>query len=241
MGLRPYRLLLHKFPLNVPLWFLKILMLLVLVSPLLVRLSTRSLIVLVVGCFACSDIIITVDYWENMQAFHVGAIPGRTFEAVLALGFYSIGIVVKRHFSNEEVTRFVTRNAWLPLMFSILLFPMVWLWGFNPPCRSSMLVMLSVLTILSLGPLCEKVSPKLFRMIAGCGEAAFFVYVTHFIIVTYLEHIFIPNHGTPFWHGVVTYICPFAIIAVCLGLYSILKRCAPGFMATFALAKPKRQ
>ena len=230
----------HNFPLNVPLWFLKVLMLLALVSPLLVRLSTRILIVLSVGCLACSDVLITVDVLEHTQNFSIGMIPFRSFETAMALGFYCIGIIVKRHFSMEEFTGFVTRNAWLPLLLSILLFPMVRIWGFMPPCRSSMLVMLSVLTILSMGPMCERIFPRIFRFIASFGEGAFFVYVTHCIMVEYLEKVFLPSHNTPAWHHLVTYAGPFVIAAICLALFTILKRYAPGFMATFALVKPKR-
>lgn len=230
----------HNFPLNIPLWFLKTLMLLALVSPLLIRLSTRILIVLSVGSLACSDVLITVDVWEHTQNFSIGMIPARAFETIMALGFYSIGIIVKRHFSMEEISGFVTRNAWLPFLFSLLLFPMVRIWVFVPPCKSSMLVMLSVLTILSMGALCERLFPKIFRFIAGFGEGAFFVYVTHCIMVEYLEMVFLPSHNTPAWHHLVTYAGPFVIVAICLALFTILKRYAPGFMATFALVKPKR-
>ena len=230
----------HNFPLNIPLWFLKVLMLLALISPLLVRLSTRCLIVLSVGCLACSDILITDDVWDHTRDLAIAMVPARSFETVMALGFYCIGIIIKRHFSLEEFTGFVTRNAWLPLLLSMLLFPMVRILGFMPPCRSSVLVILSVLTILSLGPLCEMIFPRIFRFIASFGEGAFFVYVTHCIMVEYLEKVFLPSHNTPAWHHLVTYAGPFVIAAICLALFTILKRYAPGFMATFALVKPKR-
>lgn len=231
----------HAFPLNVPLWFLKALMLLALISPLIVRLSTRILIMLTVACLACSDILITVDQWEHTHNFAVNIIPTRTYETIMALGFYCLGIVITRHFSMEEITGFVTRNAWLPLLLSLLLFPMVRIWGFMPPCKSSMLVLLSVLTILSMGPLCEKFFPRLFRYIAGFGEGAFFVYVTHYIMKEYLENAFLPSHNTPAWHNLVTYAGPFVTAVICLALYTTLKRYAPGFMARFALVKSLKQ
>ena len=91
-----------------------------------------------------------------------------------------------------------------------------------------------------MGPLCKTVFPKLFRLIAGLGEGAFFMYVTHAIMTMYFEKVFLPSHSAPAWQVLVSYAGPFAIAAICLTLFTILKRYAPGFMATFALVKPKR-
>lgn len=230
----------HNFPLNVPLWFLKALMLLALFSPLLTRLKTHVLITLCVACMALNDILATVDPWEHTSAFVAEWIPPRTFESVLALAFFCAGILIRRHAGADSLTRFIHKNAWWALIASLAMFPAVRLWGFYPPCRSSALVVLSVMTIMGISVLVEKYLPSVFRQVAQWGTAAFFIYVTHYFILTLYCMLETENAGAA-WQNMRAVIMPAATIATSLLFFVLLKRFCPGFMQMFAFVKREKQ
>lgn len=230
----------HSFPLNVPLWFLKALMLLALFSPLLTRLKTHVLITLCLACMSMSDILATVDPLDRTSERVAEWLPQRTYESVLALAFFCAGILIRRHAGADRLTRFLRKNAWWPLVASLAMFPAVRLWGFNPPCRSSVLVALSVMTIMGISVLVEKYLPSVFRQVAKWGTAAFFIYVTHYFILTLYCMLEAENAGTA-WQNMRAVVMPAATIATSLLLFVLLKRFCPGFMQMFAFIKRENQ
>lgn len=238
---------------NVPLWFMRTLILLSLICPLLQKLPTKLLIVLALLCLAGSDVLCNVDgeacashhrqlcckgcdaslpYQPHEQAW----LPFRTYESVLALGFFCGGLLVRRCCSIGQFTDFLTRHAWAPVAASLLLLPAVLGWCFYPPVQSAALVSLGVLTTMSIGCLCEKYLPRVCHAVAKLGPAAFFIYVTHYIILLWMRRLI-----TGDFHGDLSrefcYAAPFIIVAISLALYALLKKLCPGFMRVFALAK----
>lgn len=87
--------------------------------------------------------------------------------------------------------------------------------------------------------LCERYLPRFCHFVAQWGPAAFFVYVTHYILLEWLRTLLTGRYG-----GSLSVLqaawAPFVILAASLALYALLCRLAPGFMRLFALA-PTRQ
>lgn len=222
---------------NVPLWFLRTLLLLSLFSPLLQRLSAKALVCVVLISFAANDVLCEVDAETaaHYKRWSVSWLPFRLYESVLALGFYAAGLLMRRYATAEQLTAFMRRQAWLPLCGALLLLPAVYVWGFYPPVQSSALVLLGVATTLSIGCLCERFLPGFCHFVAKAGPAAFFVYVTHYLLLELLRFLLTGRYG-----GSLSVIqaawAPFAILAVSLALYALLCRLAPRFMRIFALA-----
>lgn len=119
--------------------------------------------------------------------------------------------------------------AWLPVLGALALLPAVYYWGFYPPVQSSVLVLLGVATTMSIGRLCERYLPRFCHFVAQWGPAAFFVYVTHYLLLECLRTLLTGVYG-----GSLSVLqAAFALLAISLALFS---RLAPSFMRTFALA-----
>ena len=225
---------------NVPLWFLRTLIILSLISPLLQRLPLKAMLGLILICFAASDVLCEAD--PETAAYYkrggVGWLPFRLYESVMALGFYATGLLVRRYASGEQLTAWVRSYAWLPVLGALALLPAVYSWGFYPPVQSSALVMLGVATTLGIGSLCEQYLPRVCSAVARWGQAAFFVYVTHYLLLHCLR---VAVTGS--YDGSLTpaqaMVAPWLILALSLALYSLLIRLFPRFMQVIAMAPVK--
>lgn len=225
---------------NVPLWFLRTLIILAFFAPVLHRLSSKLLVVLVIFCFAGSDVLCDADEEACLSrdcAAHAQAwLPFRLYESVLACGFFSLGLLLRRHLSAEQLTAFLTRHAWAPIAAALLLLPYVLWWSFYPPVQSSSLVLLGVLTTMSIGCLTAKYLPRVCAAVASLAPAAFFIYVTHYPILGAIRYTL-----TGSWHGslpvALCYILPFLILLISLALFYPLKKLFPRFMKWVALVK----
>ena len=222
---------------NVPLWFLRTLILLALVSPLLQRLSATAICVLILACFAGSDVLCHADAEAAAADGREGVefLPFRLCESVLALGFFAGGLFLRRYADAERLTLFVRRCAWGPVLVSLALLPAVYFWRFTPPVQSSALVLLGVLTTMSIGCLCERYLPRFFRFVASWGPAAFFVYVTHYLVLKCIRMLLTGNYrgDLSLLEASVT---PWVILVFCLTLWAILRRCFPRLMRLLALS-----
>lgn len=227
---------------NVPLWFLRTLILLALFSPALQRLSAKALLCVTLICFAANDVLCEVDVEtaEHYKRWSVGWLPFRLYESVLALGFYAGGLLVRRFANAEQLTAFVSKQAWIPVLGALILLPAVYCWGFYPPVQSSALVLLGVATTMSIGCLCERFLPRFCHFVAQWGPAAFFVYVTHYLLLECLRTLLTGVYG-----GSLSVLqaawAPFVLLAVSLSLYALLCRIFPRFMRIFALAPIQKE
>ncbi len=223
---------------NVPLWYLRTLLIFSFLSPLIQRIPSKVLAVLVLFTFAGSDVLCQIDP-ETALSHHthgVAWLPFRLYESVLAFGFYGAGILLRRHADTTRLTAFVTEYAWVAPLGSLILLPIVLFTGFYPPVQSSALVLLGVATTLSIGALCAEYLPRFTQIVAQWGPAAFFVYVTHYILLHWLKFIL-----TGSYDGALTplraHLAPWGILAVSLALFALLSRVAPKFMYHFALVR----
>ena len=222
---------------NVPMWFLRTLIILALVSPLLQRLPLKVMLGLILFCFAASDVLCEVDMETaaHYKRHGVSWLPFRLYESVLALGFYGAGLLIRRYASGEQLTAWVRSYAWVPILGALLLLPAVYDWGFYPPVQSSALVLLGVACTIGIGSLCARYLPRVCHWVSQWGSAAFFVYVTHYLVLQSLRVIITGEYGgklTPLQAA----IAPWGILIFCLALYCLLMRLCPRFMRIFALA-----
>ena len=222
---------------NVPIWFLRTLILLALISPLLQRLPLKAMLGLILITFAASDVLCEADP-ETAEHYHrggVGWLPFRLYESVLALGFYAGGLLIRRYATAEQLSAFVRSYAWLPPAGALALLPAVYWWGFYPPVQSSALVLLGVATTLSIGSLCQQYLPRVCHWVAQWGTAAFFIYITHFMLLHLLRLLLTGNYSGGLTPLQATW-APWVICIVSLVLYRLLVRLFPRFMSVIAMA-----
>lgn len=222
--------------LNVPLWFLRTLLLLALSSPLLQRIPTRAMLPLLVALFAASDVLCHLDAEaaQSLGRRGIPELPFRLYESVLATGFYAAGLTMRRHATPAQLTAFFRCYAWLPPILSLILFAGVCYWGFYPPILSSALVLMGVWTSISIGCLCEQYLPRFCHAVAQWGPAAFFLYVVHFPLYRVIKYALTGDVCGHLSH-VQAYLAPVAITLASFALYGILRRYCPRFMQIFAL------
>jgi len=217
---------------NVPLWFLRVLMVLVLFAPLLHRLSSRNLLAFVIGMLAAGEVFCLTAWDEGGPAYTW--IPCRMYETLYAWAFFAAGIVLKRELGIEGLAAFLKKSGWLIVFFAVLVFVPVRLWGLMPPCKSGMLVVLGVGTILSIGCLVNQYAPRICSYVAAWGPATFFVYVTHCIIITYIKALWLRYNE---WNTVGSIIVPVATLLVSCGVFVLLRKLSPRFMSWCAMLK----
>ena len=223
---------------NVPLWFMRTLILLALFSPLLQRLPSKVLLVLVLLSFTAGDIFCSRDAETAAShgSWYLDWIPFRLYENLQALGFYSLGLWIRRHADFARLTEFVRSYAWAPVIAALLVLPAVYGFGFYPPVQSSMLVLLGVSCTMSIGALCEQYLPRFCSFIASFGPAAFFIYVTHFIVLHALRLALTGSYGGEF-STIQNLWMPFFVTGICLAMFYPLRRFFPGFMRCIAMTK----
>lgn len=222
---------------NVPLWFLKTLIIFAFVSPLLQRLPLKAMLGLILFCFAANDVLCHADPATAEKNGYEGVewLPFRLYESTLALGFYAGGLLIRRYADTGQLTEFVRAYAWMPILASLILLPGVYYWHFNPPIQSSALVLLGVATTIGIGVLSEMHLPRVCSLVARGGKAAFFVYVTHYLLLKCMKMICTGTYRGTLPQDVALY-APWLILAVSLGAYYLLKRFCPRFMRVFCLS-----
>lgn len=226
---------------NVPLWFLRTLLIITLFSGLLQRIPSRVMVPLILIIFAASDVLCHADAECAEKQYRTDGVewlPYRLYESVLAAGFYCLGLLLRRHADPARLTEWLSEYAWVPVVGSLVLLPIVYHTHFSPPIMSSALVLLGTATIMSIGCLCQRYLPRFCRFVAAWGPAAFFVYVTHYILLKFFMVALTGNY-----RGVITRTealwVPFAILLISLGLFVLLRRLFPNFMRVIALTGDK--
>ena len=225
-----------QFGWNVPMWFLRVLMVLALFAPSLHRLSNRVLAVFIVGMLAAGEVF-CIEAWEE-QGDAYRWVPYRMYESLYAWAFFAAGILLKRVWGVERLTDFLRRTGWLIILFAVIMFVPVRLWGLMPPCQSGMLVVLGVGTILSIGCLVERYAPKVCNNVSSWGSAAFFIYVTHYIIISYVKLLWL---NTFEWNVTGSIVVPLVTLLLSGGLFVIMRKMFPSLMVWIAMLKPVKK
>ncbi len=221
---------------NVPLWFLRVLLVLALFAPVLHRLSNRLLVVFVIGMLAAGEVFCIEAWEEGGNACRL--VPYRMYESLYAWAFFAGGILLRRTIGIGGLTEFLQKSGWLIILFALALFVPVRLWGLMPPCQSGMLVMLGVGTILSIGCLVEMYAPRVCSYVASWGPAAFFIYVTHYIIISYVKWLW--NYLFD-WGITGSLLVPVITLILSCIIFVIMRRFCPLLMCRIAMLKSVRK
>ncbi len=114
--------------------------------------------------------------------------------------------------------------------------PLVYSFGFYPPVQSGALVLLGVSCTMGIGALCEQYLPRFCRAVVALAPASFFIYVTHYIVLHALRLAITGSYGGKFTETQCLYM-PLVILAICSGLFFLLRRFCPAFLRAVALTK----
>lgn len=203
-------------PGNVPLWFLRDLMVLVLLSPVVYWLMKHLKGFALLGLFLCY----ISGVWIN--------VPGLTLISVF---FFSLGAYLSLHDYNFiQIARKFYRVA---LISSLSLFPLMVMfdgqqWGF----RLSPFFIVSALTVI-LGLVSFLVEKGKVRVVAFLSKSSFFIYLLHTINILWTMKAFfeslIPD-GNFLLMSLRYFAISLSTVGCCLILYWFLQRFAPRFL-----------
>lgn len=209
-------------PFNGPLWFLEVLMLLALVSPVLSRIKTVGLQTIALSLFLlCEENIACV------PAVHVSGVA-----------FYLLGMVLGRNPWVFEKVR-----SYAPLIFCIL-----FVFGLAETFRESFResyqrgtagLICGCLFYVSMAFVAEKYAAPLFVFLARFGKYACFVYATHFIVIKVVGENLCRIVSEP-WVSAFCTIFPFALVAAQVLVCRAGERWVPRLMPYLALVKPAK-
>ncbi len=216
---------------NVPLWYLRTLIVLALFAPLLGRLSSKWLAILI--CGACA--VHNLTYYPD--ALQPDWMPFRTYESVLAAGVFALGMLVRRHADMRRFTAFMEQAAWAPILVSLAVFYMVYEWQYDP-AASCALIALGGLSVMSTSILAARHLPRFAARVAAYGPAAFLVFVVHYIVQQPVKEQLIACFGEPV-PQIITILTPIAAMAFCLLLYRGIARFLPQYLELLCLVKKR--
>lgn len=194
-------------------WFLKVLIPLVLVSPMLMRLPVFCLL----GIVASAVIL-------GYAGYPGGGLPYVMHtESVCALAYYVFGIGLRRYVTLGQLEAFVGRVYYwfIPLTIVLLVLHVSWYKIFE---RESIITVLwSIVYVLSLSKLLTVVVPNTANWFASFGPGVFFIYMVQEMLVIQCRWYFAvhPIHRHAYA------LVPFAIFAVLMCGYWLIRRYLP--------------
>lgn len=194
-------------------WFLKVLIPLVLVSPLLMRLPVFCLL----GIVAAAVLLGYAGYPEKGLPFVMHT------ESVCALAYYAFGIGLRRYVTVDQIEAFVGRVYYwfIPLTIAMLALHIFWHHVFD--WESIVTVIWSIVYVLSLSKLLTVVAPNIAKWFATFGPGVFFIYMVQEMLVMQCRWYFAvhPIHRHAYA------LVPFAIFAVLMCGYWLIRRYLP--------------
>jgi hypothetical protein len=101
-----------------------------------------------------------------------------------------------------------------------------------------MLVVLGVGSILSIGCLMERYAPKVCNYVSSWGPATFFIYVTHYIIISYVKLLWLNSFE---WNVTGSIVVPLVTLLLSGGLFVIMRKMFPSLMVWIAMLKPAKK
>ncbi|MFR1530007.1 MULTISPECIES: acyltransferase family protein [Akkermansia] len=207
-------------PLGVILWFLRDLMVFVLISGILFRIPRPCLAVL---CLAAlipfsteSSIRLTFQYGD--MACNIIHPRG--------LGAFALGMLLSPY-SLKELKDMVEK-AWV---YVLIVFPAVFAWEvYHRGHESALFLCMGVLWIASCSLLATRYFRKFSSFCARLGPSIFLVYAAHTLVYRFLIRLGLPEGSYWMWGLAVP-----AVFLVLSGVYFLLGRICPGVLRYIAL------
>lgn len=210
-------------PVIVPSWFLRDIMLLSLLSPLLAKIKP---LVMCAVCFSfsCLDLQVPLDPSCILN-------PGTCI-------FFALGVCLS-NFRISEYSGIVGRER---TIFFTLLFIVASAYSLysvaclNSGARATLFGMLmGACMIAYAGMLIERFLPRLSKRLAACGQACFFIYMLHHPILTAIQ-TWAPHRTV---YSVPALLLPIPVYFSLLLLFFVLRRYFPWLLPYVALVKHK--
>lgn len=208
-------------------WFLKVLIPLVLFSSVLMRLKTSVLVVVSV----LSAILGFADYAEKGVPFFL------THKALSGLSFFSLGIVVRRYVSLEQIRNWVSKTYIWFLVVTIPLAMLNFMWYPIVTNETPLGVLWGMVYLLCIGMLLCRLMPRFSAWFASFGPGVFFIYMVQEMLIIQCRWYFTVHPINMHVYVLV----PFAIFAVLMFGYAALRRWMPWACAVVCLAPVKKK
>lgn len=209
-------------PINGPLWFLEVLMLVSLISPIFVRAKTSHLLLIMFSLlFACEE--------------HISIIPTK---AIMGVAFYFFGVIVNRF---PSIIDFIKSNYLLLLacctFFSTLeVFRNYAEANQNHPIG----IFIGILFYIALSFFLEKFFPRILSLCSKFGKYAFFIYATHY----FLLELMIPGLNrqikNTFLLVTISTIVPFFLVFLQIAVCKAIEKISPKLLPYLAMMKTKK-
>ncbi len=209
-----------RVPLGGVLWFLRDLMVFVLISGILFRIPKGCLAVL---CMA-SLILFSTEYSDSLWFYHrdmaCNVIHPR------GLGAFALGMLLSRY-SLKELKDMVGK-VWV---YVLIVFPAVFAWEvYNRVHESALFFCMGVLWMASCSLLATRYLPRISSFCARLGPSIFFVYAAHILMYQFLIWLGLPEGNYWIWGLAVP-----AVFLTLSGVYFLLGRICPGVLRYIAL------
>lgn len=208
-------------------WFLKVLIPLALLSAVLMRLNTSVLSAICV----LSALFGYADYAEHGVPFFL------THKALQGLSFFSFGVILRRFVSLEQIRDWVSKIYIWFLAVTIPLAALNFMWHPVVANTTPLEVLWGMVYLLCIGMLFCKLLPRFSAWFASFGTGVFFIYMVQEMLVLQCRWYFtvhpINKH--------VYFLIPFAIFAVLMLGYAILRRYMPWACGVLCLSPIKKR
>lgn len=203
-------------PGNHYMWFLKVLMVFVFVSPVLLRMRPETLLI-IGGMF----------YLGSLYLEGVTSIPYFLQSKALNSGCYFVGgIFLRKCLTLEKLSQSMDR-VYLPAFVLLSVLALLAIlqvttlsWAFIPLAGTCLMCVY----VMSLSKLAMKIAPRVSLFCAQFGKCTFFVYAIHYILLdicwTYFSIHPIHKHV----YGML----PFLFVGIAIALFYVIRKFAPG-------------
>lgn len=229
---RPWEMLGTFWSVSTPghwdLWFMKVLIFWTIFAVILARLSSISLLCLVLLAFSLSF------------AFEYPVVKHIPFfletSSLEGLGFFALGIWCRRFVALDSIARQLQHRLFslisLKIFLSIaLVFSIPW--GMNALPGLSYRAF-QILVLFCIGIAVMKYMPRLGVRMARFGEAVFFVYIMQEFLIHFLRSLF---KAYPVISPNAYALVPFAVMAASLAFFFLIKKMFPSLMPYLCMAK----
>lgn len=222
-------------PGNYDLWFLKVLVVMSLFSPLISRLGNAHLLVLAIGFILLYQAQGCIPEWLLKKIPYF--LKNRT------LVYWSIfvsGILSRRIVSSNQISDFLEK-VWPFILGMVVIYLVVSTFGVSNMsikaqdpyfCR-----VLTILYVLSIAKGIQKLFPRFASWLASFGVSVFTIYVIQEILIIACRELFT---AYPINKHIYTLI-PFIIVALCMLIFRLCERCIPRLLPYVCLYTPKRK
>lgn len=208
-----------RFPINYPLWFIRNLMVLNLMSPIIYLFIKRLRVIGIIFLF----ILFVTNYWIHISGFGIS-------------GFFFFSLGAYFRLLRINLVNFCEKIYMKTMAISfLLLVPMVITYGNNPTCYECFHRVFALFGSLStIGIVAHYLKHNILKEYPFLSKTSFFVYATHAIfflpIITYALYKVFPLE-TEYAYIIRYFLSPIITIVCILFIFKLLKKLMPNTLS----------